>query len=55
VLLSGLVMNNSEIFSNPEKFDPQRYETEGKKPCEMISFGSGRHPCTGMIIVQIFC
>lgn len=47
VLLSGLLMNNSEIFSNPEKFDPQRYETEGKKPCEMISFGSGRHPCTG--------
>ncbi len=39
-----------EIFPDPEKFDPDRYNEErqeDKQPFSWIAFGGGRHKCTG--------
>ncbi|MBU2568431.1 MAG: cytochrome P450 [Gammaproteobacteria bacterium] len=39
-----------EIFSEPEKFDPERYteaRQEDAKPFSWIAFGGGKHKCTG--------
>ncbi len=40
----------AETFSNPEKFDPERYSQsrqEDAKPFSWIAFGGGKHKCTG--------
>jgi len=39
-----------EIFPNPEKFDPERFNEErqeDKTPFSWIAFGGGRHKCSG--------
>ncbi len=41
----------SDVFGNPEQFDPLRYSperAEGKNPFSIIGFGGGIHKCTGM-------
>lgn len=36
------------VFPDPERFDPTRYEDESQKdPFAYISFGGGKHKCTG--------
>jgi sterol 14-demethylase len=40
----------SEIFPEPDKFDPDRYSEarqEDAKPFSWIAFGGGKHKCTG--------
>ncbi len=40
----------TEVFSDPEKFDPDRYSEarqEDAKPFSWIAFGGGKHKCTG--------
>ncbi|KUI69915.1 Obtusifoliol 14-alpha demethylase [Cytospora mali] len=49
--LLDLVHFNSDIYSDPLRFDPGRYEpdrAEDKKvPHAFLGWGSGRHPCLG--------
>jgi len=41
------IMKNPEIYANPLQFNPNRYDTEGKRSCEMLAFGGGKHYCPG--------
>ena len=51
-MVSGATSHfQSEVFANPEHFDPLRYSPErgeGKNPFAIIGFGGGIHKCTGM-------
>lgn len=40
---------NKDIFENPEKFDPSRFENRTKSipPFSYIPFGAGLHYCIG--------
>lgn len=43
--------NITEVFSNPEKYDPLRFSPdrlEGKKTFSLIGFGGGAHRCVGV-------
>lgn len=46
---------NPDIFSNPEKFDPGRYERgeDKKAPNSYLGWGAGRHPCLGMRFAKL--
>ena len=38
---------NPEYFSDPEKFDPSRFEGQGPPPYAFVPFGGGHHMCLG--------
>jgi len=52
LMVSGATSHHmSNVFSNPEAFDPLRFSPErgeGKNPFAIIGFGGGIHKCTGM-------
>ncbi|MFN8444454.1 MAG: cytochrome P450 [Caldilineaceae bacterium] len=52
IMVSGATSHfQSEVFANPDHFDPLRYSPErgeGKNPFAIIGFGGGIHKCTGM-------
>jgi hypothetical protein len=47
VMPYSTITGDANIYRDPEVFRPERFETEAKGPCENVSFGAGRHPCTG--------
>jgi sterol 14-demethylase len=50
VAVSPLLANRlPEIYSNPDEFDPDRYERreDKSKPYSYLSFSAGRHACIG--------
>ncbi|KAI3969990.1 hypothetical protein MKW92_014112 [Papaver armeniacum] len=44
---------NSDYFSEPEKFDPTRFEGEGPVPYTYVPFGGGPHICPGKEIAKL--
>ncbi|XP_071689210.1 beta-amyrin 28-monooxygenase-like [Rutidosis leptorrhynchoides] len=38
---------NPELFPEPEKFDPSRFEGNGPEPYTFVPFGGGAHLCPG--------
>jgi cytochrome P450 len=44
----GLISHNPTIYSAPDSHNPDRFLTEAKEPYQNVSFGAGRHPCTGV-------
>lgn len=48
----GDVHMNEEVYTDPEKWDPDRFgegrEEDKKVPFGFIGWGVGRHPCLGM-------
>jgi retinoid hydroxylase len=52
IVAQGLTHRMSEIYSNPERFDPERFapprEEDKKDPFALIGFGGGEHICIGM-------
>lgn len=49
------VHNNPDIYPDPDKWDPARYERgEDKKvPYGFMGWGAGRHPCLGMRFAKL--
>eukprot|EP01112_Ceratiomyxa_fruticulosa_P021975 TRINITY_DN7922_c0_g1_i1.p1 TRINITY_DN7922_c0_g1~~TRINITY_DN7922_c0_g1_i1.p1 ORF type:complete len:512 (+),score=125.58 TRINITY_DN7922_c0_g1_i1:124-1536(+) len=44
----GVGMRLPSVFTNPDKFDPHRFDRgEDKTPFSIISFGGGKHGCPG--------
>ncbi|MFH8291964.1 cytochrome P450 [Streptomyces sp. NPDC018059] len=52
VMLSPAVAHRMpELFRDPDRFDPSRYEVpraEHRQPYSLIGFGGGKHRCVGM-------
>jgi retinoid hydroxylase len=52
IIAQGLTHRLSEIYTNPESFDPERFapprEEDKKYPFALIGFGGGEHICIGM-------
>jgi len=48
---------NSDIYTNPTKFDPDRFspdrEEDKKEKYAYLGWGAGRHPCTGMKVAKL--
>jgi cytochrome P450 len=48
---------NSNIYSDPYKFDPDRFsegrEEDKKEAFSYMAWGGGRHPCTGMRVAKL--
>jgi hypothetical protein len=51
VMPYSTITGDANIYRDPEVFRPERFETEAKGPCENVSFGAGRHPCTGKKVI----
>jgi cytochrome P450 len=43
----GSTQKNSEYFSEPERFNPKRYEENGPSPYTYVPFGAGPLMCPG--------
>lgn len=47
---------NPEIYTEPEKFDPERFlpprEEDKRSPHAFLGWGVGRHPCTAMKVAK---
>ncbi|MCL7031192.1 hypothetical protein MKW94_004815 [Papaver nudicaule] len=46
-------LKNAEYFSEPEKFDPTRFEGKGPAPYTFVPFGGGQHLCPGRDLVKL--
>ncbi|XP_057469487.1 abscisic acid 8'-hydroxylase CYP707A1-like [Actinidia eriantha] len=46
------IHHNPDFFSNPQKFDPSRFET-APKPYTFMPFGSGVHSCPGYNLAKL--
>ncbi|KAH7849815.1 hypothetical protein Vadar_023405 [Vaccinium darrowii] len=46
------IHHNTEFFSDPQKFDPSRFET-ALKPYTFMPFGSGVHTCPGNDLAKL--
>ncbi|KAF7140974.1 hypothetical protein RHSIM_Rhsim06G0050000 [Rhododendron simsii] len=46
------IHHNPDFFSNPQKFDPSRFET-APKPYTFMPFGSGVHACPGNELAKL--
>ncbi|KAI3961379.1 hypothetical protein MKW98_002844 [Papaver atlanticum] len=44
---------NSDYFSEPERFDPARFEGKGPAPYTYIPFGGGPHLCPGKDLAKL--
>ncbi|KAF9457598.1 cytochrome P450 [Collybia nuda] len=48
---------NSNIYTNPNEFDPDRFspdrEEDKKEKYAYLGWGAGRHPCTGMKVAKL--
>ncbi|SPO32639.1 uncharacterized protein UTRI_04383 [Ustilago trichophora] len=50
----GAAHRNSNIYSDPLKFDPERFSRgEGKGEGEFVPWGAGRHVCLGMRFAKL--
>ncbi|PWY98353.1 cytochrome P450 [Testicularia cyperi] len=50
----GSAHRNSTIYTDPEKFDPGRFERgEGRGDNEFVPWGAGRHVCLGMRFAKL--
>ena len=50
----GAAHRNNNIYSNPMKFDPERYSRgEGKGEGEFVPWGAGRNVCLGMRFAKL--
>lgn len=43
----GSTQKNSEYFSEPERFNPRRFEKNGPSPYTYVPFGAGPLMCPG--------
>ncbi|KAF3603203.1 hypothetical protein F2Q69_00033489 [Brassica cretica] len=46
------IHHSSDIFSNPSKFDPSRFEV-APKPNTFMPFGNGTHSCPGNELAKL--
>lgn len=46
------IHHNSEVFSDPHKFDPSRFEIP-PKPNTFLAFGNGAHACPGSELAKL--
>lgn len=48
---------NANIYTNPETFDPERFnpgrEEDKREPYAFLGWGAGRHPCAGMKVAKL--
>ncbi|KAI3913454.1 hypothetical protein MKW98_003933, partial [Papaver atlanticum] len=44
---------NLDYFSEPEKFDPTRFEGKGPAPYTYVPFGGGPHICPGKDLAKL--
>ncbi|XP_026398593.1 beta-amyrin 28-monooxygenase-like [Papaver somniferum] len=49
----GWKHKNSDYFSEPERFDPARFESKGPAPYTYIPFGGGPHLCPGKELAKL--
>ncbi|KAJ6538899.1 cytochrome P450 [Mycena vulgaris] len=53
----GDVHQDPDIYSEPRKFDPSRYdagrEEDKREPMAFLGWGAGRHVCTGMRVAKL--
>ncbi|XP_059639675.1 abscisic acid 8'-hydroxylase CYP707A1-like [Cornus florida] len=50
--LFRIIHHNPDFFTDPEKFDPSRFEV-GQKPNTFIPFGNGSHACPGNEVAKL--
>ncbi|CAF2025315.1 unnamed protein product [Brassica napus] len=47
------IHHSADIFSNPGKFDPSRFEVVAPKPNTFMPFGNGTHSCPGNELAKL--
>ncbi|XP_057420623.1 beta-amyrin 28-monooxygenase-like isoform X3 [Lotus japonicus] len=50
---TGSSYKDPKLFSNPEKFDPSRFEGEGPSPFSYVPFGGGPRMCLGQEFARL--
>lgn len=52
------IHNDPEIFSEPERFEPERFSSEELQrlnPCAFLPFGDGKRVCIGVGLAKLIC